>query len=318
MKKTHPQTRHLSLLVTTLVMTVLFAAQAMAGGGAGSSGGSGGSGGSTRTVNTGTHAVTTDRNLANQTARDLNSGAGGYRVPAGSEAVVVTGANGTVRVDVRPIDRSSGNGSASVPPGGTTLPAPSTLSLVAEINDGSDYSANATIRVAPSDKIDLSWNSSGATTCTNNFGGSGLNNTRIFNPNAIMPGTSRLFQMSCTGVGGSIARTITAEVPGVVINLTADKKLVRYGETVTYSWTVALSSPLSSGPSTTPYPMNCILNGGASRTFNAATQPTGSITSEALTNSRQTTLTCTETAAGTGYRVSNSTIVEIIPRSEET
>lgn len=334
LKKQTPVFILLSCLLGVLVMS----SPVFAGGGA-SSGGSGGSGGfsngGTRVVG-GATAVgnwSSANRISNSVAEynNNNNSRPGGTWEARTSYNPSTGTYTSSAVFTR--ESSGGNGGGNTftpirttPPGGGTPPSPPpppppvppTLSLAAEVNDARDYNANTTIRVAPSDKIDLTWNSTRATTCTNNFGGTGLNNTIAINPNAIVPGTSRLFQMLCSGAGGSIARMITAEVPGVVINLTADKNLVRYGETVTYTWTVALSSPLSSVPSTTPYPMNCVLSGGANTTFNATTEPTGSITSEALTNSRQTTLTCTETAAGTGYRVSDSIIIEIIPRSEET
>jgi hypothetical protein len=63
--------------------------------------------------------------------------------------------------------------------------------------------------------------------------------------------------------------------------------------------------------------MNCIMRGGANRTFNAAVEPQGTITSNALINAQETTITCTEVAAGSGYTVRASASVDIIPRTEE-
>jgi hypothetical protein len=63
--------------------------------------------------------------------------------------------------------------------------------------------------------------------------------------------------------------------------------------------------------------MNCIIRGGANRTFNAAAEPQGTIISNSLINTQQTTITCTEVAAGSGYTVGTANIVETIPRSEE-
>lgn len=92
-------------------------------GGGGSSGGSNPSGtGTTPRAQPGTHAVTADRNLANQVARDLNSRPNS--MCSGCSATVTTNRDGTVSVSVRQND-SGGNDSRGSNPG-TTNPTPTT------------------------------------------------------------------------------------------------------------------------------------------------------------------------------------------------
>jgi hypothetical protein len=106
--------------VISVFAMLLFAFTTNAGGGGGS-GGSSSSGQNTR-AQTGTHAVTSDRNLANSVARDMNSRPNS--MCNNCSATVTSNRDGTVSVSVRENDRGGNDNrtSSSGTPGGGTTP----------------------------------------------------------------------------------------------------------------------------------------------------------------------------------------------------
>jgi hypothetical protein len=99
--------------------------------------------------------------------------------------------------------------------------------------------------------------------------------------------------------------TFTLPVPTPPMDLTADRVLIRAGQTATLTWNVPVTYALScevAGPSMT------------TEAFSTPGDTTGSVTTGALSNSSRFALTCT---APTGDEFTDTVTVDVVPEFQE-
>jgi|GEM_PF-1917298 len=171
------------------------------------------------------------------------------------------------------------------PAGGTALPAP-TLALIA----GPPSVASGSTSL-------LIWDSTNATSCTASGAWSGTKpNTGTQNTDPLTVNTS--YTLTCTGSGGSIARTVVVAVTATppAVTLTATPLTVTSGNPVSLTWSVLNAT-------------SCTASGGWSGAKNATT---GSEVSLPLTASTSFTLTCTG-AGGTGFDTKTVSVTTPLP-----
>lgn len=182
-------------------------------------------------------------------------------------------------------DENGGTGVKTVSSSVTVSPPLPTLSLTAS----SAY-------VAPGDPLTLTWTSTDATSCTASGSWSGARPTSYSEILTPAPG-SQSYTLTCSGPGGSIARTVTVSVaPPPVVTLTTSATSVEVGAPFTLTWTSSNASV-------------CVASGGWSGT--RATS--GSVqVAQAIVGSVSYTLSCT---GGGGTTATAVTVTALAPAS---
>lgn len=156
------------------------------------------------------------------------------------------------------------------------------------------------LSVIPSDTLYFTWSSTGATSCASSDyavgGGATIAKTNLVVSPLPIAGTSKTYQLTCIGPGGSATNAIVVSTIDPVMpsastaidptpSITAAKSIVRHDETTTLSYSVGTTDPMTctiSGPKLTP-----------DYTFNPATDsPSGTLTTPTITADQRYVLTC--------------------------
>jgi hypothetical protein len=156
--------------------------------------------------------------------------------------------------------------------------------IVANYKPGSTYvpPPNVTFSALPTSitsgqSSTLTWSSTNASVCANNFGGTGLSGSKI-----VTPTQTTSYSITCTGTGGPITKTASVAIAGTVpppptITLTANPTSITSGNSSTLSWSSANASSCTNtfsgtglsgtkvvSPTTsTTYSMTCTGTGGS-------------------------------------------------------
>ncbi|MEM6639946.1 MAG: hypothetical protein AAF610_08590 [Pseudomonadota bacterium] len=196
----------------------------------------------------------------NATACTASGGWSGARATSGTES---TGALTSART--YQITCSGAGGEASATATVTILPSP-TLSFSASPNT-----------VTQGESAILSWTTSNATECTASGDWSGLRGVSGSTSTGALSQTSD-YTLSCSGAGGTVARTVTVNVnavPAPTLTLTATPESVLTGQSSTLSW--------SSGNAN-----SCVASGG----WSGSQSLSGSVSTGALSSTTSFTLNC--------------------------
>ena len=185
-------------------------------------------------------------------------------------------------------------------------------------------SASPSIDVGSS--ASLSWHATNATACTASGGWSGAR--PIDGTNVAVAGlkTKATLSLTCTGPGGSVARSVDIQIGVPTVTLTADRTSINAGESVSLSWTshnatgctasgawtgakTAASSQTISGIATSAtYSLQCAGSGGVSAlsSVTVSVRPSVTLTASAATVAPNSSVTLTWNAVGGGACIASS------------
>jgi PKD repeat protein len=169
----------------------------------------------------------------------------------------------------------NGNVSAATPVsvnvgGGGVLPPP-TLTFTA--SPTSITSGNSST---------LTWSSTNATGCTNNFSGAGLSGTKV-----VSPTTNTTYSITCNGLGGNITKTATVTVsaappppPAPTVTLTASPTSIISGQSSTLTWSSSNATSCTNNFSGTGTSGTKVVSPTASKTYTVTCTGSGGSTTK--------------------------------------